>query len=197
MDTDDVGRPRHFTNTSLFGCNVGKLSPTVRYACVTGLLLVSSIVNSLVQERVFSTNGFHFGGFALLITSLTYALCASIELKLSDRAYVRKATLVEYLKLSALTLTGMYLTNLSLRYIDYATRILVKCTKLIPTMMLGTVMQGKRYRPVEYARPFVLITGVALFALGDSQSSEQFSLFGILVIGIATLADCAASNFEE
>lgn len=40
---------------------------------------------------------------------------------------------------------GMYLTNAALMYLNYTTRIVAKSSKVIPTMLLGTLMQGRRW----------------------------------------------------
>ena len=43
-----------------------------------------------------------------------------------------------------LTMGGMYLTNWSLRYLNYVTRIVFKSSKVVPTMMIGTLVQVRR-----------------------------------------------------
>ena len=38
----------------------------------------------------------------------------------------------------------MYFTNWSLEYLNYPTRIMFKSSKVIPVMLAGAVMQGKK-----------------------------------------------------
>ena len=44
--------------------------------------------------------------------------------------------------LAAMTSGGMYGTNAALAYLNYTT-IVANLSKVIPTMLLGTVMQGR------------------------------------------------------
>ena len=64
---------------------------------------------------------------------------------------VRKGSWTDYVFLAVLTSSGMYMTNAALRYLNYTTRIVAKSSKVIPTMILGTPMQGRRYGYAEYA----------------------------------------------
>ena len=63
---------------------------------------------------------------------------------LLTRDFQRKGSLRWYLVLSALMFGGMYFTNWALNYLNYATRILFKSSKVVPTMALGHVMQVSR-----------------------------------------------------
>ena len=89
----------------------------------------------------------------------------------------------DYMVLSLLTLGGMYLTNWALNYLNYATRIMFKSSKVVPTMIVGTFIQGRRYTIAEYAAAGVLVLGIILFTIGDKEaypyeppSAPQFSI---------------------
>jgi adenosine 3'-phospho 5'-phosphosulfate transporter B3 len=69
-----------------------------------------------------------------------YCICAALEM-LFTRDFRRKGSLRSYLLLSALMFGGMYFTNWALNYLNYATRILFKSSKVVPTMAIGHVMQ--------------------------------------------------------
>ena len=80
--------------------------------------------------------GFEYSGWMTLITAATMAVCGQLELALTTDGR-RVGTLVQYLKLSLLTLGGMYFTNWSLKYLNYPTRVLFKSSKLLPTMVVS------------------------------------------------------------
>lgn len=71
---------------------------------------------------------------------MVYCACAALEMLLT-RDFSRKGSLRSYIVLSALMFGGMYFTNWALNYLNYATRILFKSSKVVPTMALGHVMQ--------------------------------------------------------
>mmetsp|Transcript_5439 Transcript_5439/g.15930 ORF Transcript_5439/g.15930 Transcript_5439/m.15930 type:complete len:236 (+) Transcript_5439:2198-2905(+) len=95
-----------------------------------------------------------------------------------------------------MTSGGMYLTNFSLSYINYTTRIVAKCSKVIPTMVMGAFMQGRRYEKKDYFAAMTLVCGVCLFALGDKASLPQFQPKGMVIV-CALFIEAVAGNFEE
>ena len=109
----------------------------------------------------------------------------------------RRAKLKDYVILATMTSGGMYLTNFSLSYINYTTRIVAKCSKVIPTMVMGAFMQGRRYEKKDYFAAMTLVCGVCLFALGDKASLPQFQPKGVVMIVCALFIEAAAGNFEE
>ena len=72
--------------------------------------------------------------------------------------------------LSVLTLGGMYFTNWALNYLNYATRIMFKSSKVVPTMLVGTLIQGRHYTTAEYLAAGVLVLGIILFTIGDKEA---------------------------
>jgi len=81
--------------------------------------------------------------------------------------------------------------------LNYSTRIVFKSSKVVPTMILGTVLQGRRYDMQEYAAAALLVAGVSLFCLGDVAVAPNFHIAGVGLITLALFADAATSNFEE
>lgn len=74
-------------------------------------------------------------------TQLTFCVCAAAELWVSGQLTTRKGRLRDYAVLSLLTMGGMYFTNWSLQYLNYVTRIVFKSSKVVPTMLAGTLVQ--------------------------------------------------------
>jgi adenosine 3'-phospho 5'-phosphosulfate transporter B3 len=85
----------------------------------------------------------------------------------------------------------------ALNYLNYSTRIVFKSSKVVPTMILGTLLQGRRYSWAEYGGAALLVAGVSLFCLGDVAVAPNFHVAGVGLITLALFADAATSNFEE
>ena len=96
-----------------------------------------------------------------------------------------------------MTSSGMYATNAALRYLNYTTRIVAKSSKVIPTMIIGTVLQGRRYGLNEYLAASLLVAGIALFTMGDVDARPSFDPRGVALIVLALFLDSFAANFEE
>ena len=167
-----------------------------RFLTLCVLYLASALGFAALQEGVFRVPGFKFSGWMTLLTAATMAVCGHIELALTTDGR-RVGTLKQYLKLSCLTLGGMYFTNWSLNYLNYPTRVLFKSSKLLPTMVVGTLMQGRSYGPLEYLASAGLVGGIVLFLLGDADTLPQFAITGVLLITVGLFCDAATSNYEE
>jgi len=74
---------------------------------------------------------------------------------------------------------------------------MAKSSKVVPTMLLGTLLQGRRYSGEEYGAAALLVAGISLFCLGDVEVAPRFDARGVLLITGALFADAATSNFEE
>ena len=67
---------------------------------------------------------------------------------------------------SSLTyLLAMLASNASLNFVSYPTQALGKSVKLIPVMLMGVVLRGKKYSAAEYLSVLLVTAGVAGFRL--------------------------------
>ena len=96
-----------------------------------------------------------------------------------------------------MALAGLYFTNMSLNYLDYATRVIFKSSKVIPTMLCGVVLLRKQYSWQQYCAGALLVAGISLFTLGDKDMSPKFSIIGVGLISIALVCDGMTGNMEE
>lgn len=185
----------------LWGIDIGAMSQKHLAMLLCGGALISAVVFTYLQEKIFTMPGFHFGGFVALMTSLTYCVCAGLDayffLDGGIGGFLKKATYKDFIILSLFPAGGMYLTNWSLNYLNYPTRIMFKSSKVVPTMIVGTFMQGKKYSWKQYANAGLLILGLAIFSLGEKELSPRFSTTGIVLILLGTTCDAFTSNIEE
>lgn len=166
---------------------------------LAGGAVLSYLGFTATQEGVFRSGGsagFQHGGMVTLVTTFVYCAAAFLE-RVRAGDVVRKGSWTDYVFLAVLTSSGMYMTNAALRYLNYTTRIVAKSSKVIPTMILGTLMQGRRYGYAEYAAASTLVLGIALFTMGDVETLPSFHPKGVVLIVAALFVDSAAGNFEE
>ena len=64
---------------------------------------------------------------------------------------------------------GMY----ALKNITYSAQVLAKSCKMVPVMLMGTVLHGKRYSGLEYLCMSLIGVGVALFAQKGSAKAQS------------------------
>jgi adenosine 3'-phospho 5'-phosphosulfate transporter B3 len=176
-----------------------KLSEGKLLATLASGALFAYLGFTTMQEGVFrhATKDFKYGGVVSLCTCSVYCLLAQAERFSNGDVGTRRGRLIDYAVLSMMTSGSMYLTNAALGYINYTTRIVAKCSKIIPTMIVGTFMHGRRYGLADYMACSLLVLGVTMFTMGDVDSFPSFNWRGITYIVIALFMESTAGNFEE
>lgn len=80
--------------------------------------------------------------------------------------YVFSIPIKIYLLLALLTLGTMGFSNSSLEYLNYPTQVIFKSCKLIPVLVGGIIIQGKRYGPLDFLAALLMCAGLTMFTLG-------------------------------
>jgi hypothetical protein len=64
-------------------------------------------------------------------------------------------------------------------------QVVAKSTKLLPTMVMGTILLGRRFKVSHYCAAACLCVGLAGFAYIDGQDAEKHAtmIVGILLLG--------------
>eukprot|EP00924_Labyrinthula_sp_SR-Ha-C_P013462 snap_masked-scaffold_5-processed-gene-3.12-mRNA-1 protein AED:0.36 eAED:0.41 QI:0/-1/0/1/-1/1/1/0/347 len=185
----------------IFGIDISHMSSLKQFLLLSSGAMFCSLGFAFFQEKVTHIPGFHHYELMTFLTTLTFAVFGYMELRLTSESLSvsqsRKASLKSYFLLSLCTLGGMYFTNFSLKYLNYTTRIVFKSSKIIPVMLVGVCLQGKKYLPLEYLSAFVLVSGIVMFTLADANDSPEYSPLGIILISSGVLLDAVTSNYEE
>ncbi|CAM9426305.1 unnamed protein product [Ascophyllum nodosum] len=93
----------------------------------------------------------------------------------------------------------------SLQFINYPLLLLAKSCKLVPVMLVGVVMLGRRHTQAEYAAVLLITAGVALFslkpgtieALGKEGSGDgENRIVGLALVMVNLLLD-GVTNAEQ
>ena len=74
--------------------------------------------------------------------------------------------------LSILRATDVSMSNLSMQYLNYPTKTLVKSSRVAFTVITGQVFLGKRYNTLDYFVVLFIILGLSMFLHADSTSSD-------------------------
>ncbi|NWT44635.1 S35B3 protein, partial [Chroicocephalus maculipennis] len=162
----------------VLGMNLSKFNkPTQFFICVSGVFMFYLIYGYL-QELIFSVEGFKpFGWYLTLVQFGFYSIFGLIELQLiQDKR--RRIPGKTYMIIAFLTVGTMGLSNTSLGYLNYPTQVIFKCCKLIPVMIGGVFIQGKRYNIADVSAALCMSLGLIWFTLADSTVAPNFNLTG-------------------
>ena len=109
----------------------------------------------------------------------------------------RVAPLSQYSFLTACLLASLALSNMSLNYINFPTKVVFRSCKLVPAMLISTIMNQRKFSSSEYTCAFAISTGLILFAAADWKLSPSFNSWGIMLVSLSVIADAILPNFQE
>ncbi|KAK1173653.1 adenosine 3'-phospho 5'-phosphosulfate transporter 2-like [Acipenser oxyrinchus oxyrinchus] len=181
----------------VLGINLSSFSqPAQFFICVVGVF-VFYLIYGYLQELIFSVEGFKpFGWYLTLVQFGFYAVFGLVELQLTQEKR-RRIPGKTYMMIAFLTVATMGLSNTSLGYLNYPTQVIFKCCKLIPVMIGGVFIQGKRYNLADVSAALCMSLGLIWFTLADSKIAPSFSLTGLVLITLALCADAVIGNVQE
>ncbi|XP_075869835.1 adenosine 3'-phospho 5'-phosphosulfate transporter 2 isoform X1 [Nelusetta ayraudi] len=181
----------------VLGINLSSFSAPMQFCiCVAGVFIFYLIYGYL-QELIFSVEGFKpFGWYLTLVQFGFYSTFGLVELQLTQDKR-RRIPGKTYMIIAFLTVGTMGLSNTSLGYLNYPTQVIFKCCKLIPVMIGGMFIQGKRYNLADVSAAFCMSLGLIWFTLADSKVAPNFNVTGVMLISMALCADAAIGNVQE
>ncbi|XP_013406770.1 adenosine 3'-phospho 5'-phosphosulfate transporter 2 [Lingula anatina] len=184
-------------NVSILCFDLTHVSPAVQFFILTFGIFFFYLLYGYVQELIFRLEGFRpYGWYLTLVQFGCYSLFGLVELYMkADRQ--RRIPLPTYGFLAFLTVATMGLSNSSLGYLNYPTQVIFKCCKLIPVLVGGIIIQGKKYGVIDVSACLSMSIGLILFTLADSTVSPNFNSYGILLISLALCADAVIGNVQE
>jgi UDP-galactose transporter B1 len=144
----------------------------------------------VLQERLFTGETRVGATFTLVTACLTNALVAvawhkALDLvrvdqdwrtdRTAQKFYPRRPPLRHGLLFvtSFLYVMAMVCSNESIQYISYPVAVLAKSCKLIPTMLVGQLAEGRQYSREEWMAAFFISFGIALFHFSRMHMSAQ------------------------
>jgi adenosine 3'-phospho 5'-phosphosulfate transporter B2 len=95
----------------------------------------------------------------------------------------------------------------ALRYVSFPVQTLGKCGKMIPVMIWGRIIMGRRYGPSDYAVAAAVTAGATIFLLGGEvtssaskhhgKSAGETSVYGLMLMGGYLGFDGFTSTFQD
>ncbi|PWA18228.1 hypothetical protein CCH79_00004314 [Gambusia affinis] len=183
----------------VLGINLSSLSaPTQFFICVAG---VKQVEKKETFDEIYPSCrlllGFKpFGWYLTLIQFGFYSMFGLVELQFTQDKR-RRIPGKTYMMIAFLTVGTMGLSNTSLGYLNYPTQVIFKCCKLIPVMIGGVFIQGKRYNLTDVSAALCMSLGLIWFTLADSKVAPNFNVTGVVLISLALCADAVIGNVQE
>ncbi|EEC45098.1 predicted protein [Phaeodactylum tricornutum CCAP 1055/1] len=156
-------------------------------------------LHNFLQEAIMNVEGFHRGVMLGYTEVLGVAVCSYLERKfLQNKEEVeRVAPLSAYPLLTACLMTSSALSNISLNYINFPTKVVFRSCKLLPTMAIASIIHRKIFSATEYSCAFAVCAGLVLFAAADWELAPSFHPIGLVLVTLSVCADAILPNAQE
>lgn len=190
---EDVDRP----TIHLLGFNITNKPIWLQFTLLSLSVFGLYVSYGYVQELIFKLPAMKpFGWYLTFLQFLIYTVCAYGESVVWNERK-RNVPIRVYMTIAFLTVTTMGLSNASVGYLNYPTMVIFKCCKLIPVLIGGILIQGKRYGMLDISAAVLMSFGIIVFTLADSKVSPNFDPTGYFMISGALLADAVIGNVQE
>lgn len=183
--------------------------------CVVGII-GSLLLYALLQERIMTKpyltgdepdgeDGEYFKNTLVLVFANRFSaafVAAIVLLVRGDFSELKnKAPLYKYFMISFSNVIATSCQYEALKWVTFPTQTLAKCCKMIPVMIWGTAMSGKKYGPVEYGVAIFVALGCTVFLVSGNikakKASAEDSWFGLLLMLGYLAFDGFTSTFQE
>ena len=170
----------------LFGRDLSEYSPDVQFVlCCVGVFTFNVLYGFLQELLSVHIAGRKFALFLAVCQFAGYAFWASLLARL-NRAAIKTSrqtpVLVptgKFIALSILRAFDLAVTNSAMMYLNYPAKTLIKSCRVVFTMLLGVLIQRKKYKVRDYVAVFTLVIGLLVFLHADSSSAAVFHPIGV------------------
>uniref|UniRef100_A0A6U1TA57 Sugar phosphate transporter domain-containing protein n=1 Tax=Trieres chinensis TaxID=1514140 RepID=A0A6U1TA57_TRICV len=155
-------------------------------------------VHNVLQEAMTKVEGFEYGVMLGWMEVLGVAVCSYVERKFVAKESGRVAPLSAYPPLTICLLASTSLSALSLDYINFPTKVVFRSCKLVPTMLISTMVNRTVFSASEYGAALAVCAGLALFASADFVvAGPSFHPLGLALVTASVCADAVLPNAQE
>uniref|UniRef100_J3MFF9 Sugar phosphate transporter domain-containing protein n=1 Tax=Oryza brachyantha TaxID=4533 RepID=J3MFF9_ORYBR len=151
--------------------------------CVAGIwsaYITQGVLQETLSTKRFGPEARRFNHLAFLnfAQNVVCFVWSFIMIKLwsSGGSSAGRAPLRKYWGVSITNTIGPTMGIEALKYISYPAQVLAKSSKMIPVMLMGTLLYGVKYTFPEYICTFLVAGGVSFFALLKKTASSIYNL---------------------
>jgi adenosine 3'-phospho 5'-phosphosulfate transporter B2 len=139
--------------------------------------------------------------FLVFLNRLVAVVFAVVMVAGKGESFINNAPLWKYLAISFSSVYASTCQYEALKYVSFPVQMLGKSFKMMPVMLWGMVVSGKRYGLYDWAIAFCVTGGVTEFLLtgpiSSSHEDDGSSTYGILLLGAFLALDGFTSTFQE
>merc|ERR1712187_855134 len=139
--------------------------------------------------------------FLVFMNRSVAVMFALVMIGIKGESYMNSAPLWKYLAISFSNVYASTCQYEALKYVSFPVQMLGKSFKMMPVMLWGMVVSGKRYGLVDWCIALAVTGGVTEFLMTGPISSSHgdggSSTYGLLLLGGFLALDGFTSTFQE
>eukprot|EP00605_Chrysophyceae_sp_TOSAG23-4_P001746 GSChrysophyteH1.ASY1.ANO1.1933.1 assembled CDS len=191
-----------------------KSSDVLQFILTVASLQASYLVWGIMQECIMNTKfeptpltpsgKFPSATFCVFSNRVVAVIIAYIACKRAHGTVFSQAPMLQFTPCSISNTLSSWAQYQALMYVPFSLQTLFKATKVIPVMIMGTVLKGTSYRLVEYAEACMITLGVGIFSsyrstAGDTSPPEHADQewLGYLCLCTYILCDSFTSQWQS
>lgn len=176
----------------------------LRVIMATVGLMLMYILHDVLQEKAFRSDEFDFGWLMTTIELLVFASAASLFEGASVRIRPPPSVIAYFALLSLVLALSQGMGSAALGCVSFPVKVSFKSCKLIPTMLLGLFITGRRYSVVEYVAAVLMCVSLIMLVhatrtetVSDESAHEASTSRGVAMLVVAILCDAFVPNLQE
>jgi adenosine 3'-phospho 5'-phosphosulfate transporter B2 len=169
-------------------------------------IIGSLVVYGILQERIMSMP---YGKPPMMFTDSVFlvfmnrfvAIIFAISMAFAKgESFTNKAPLWKYLAISFSNVYASTCQYEALKYVSFPVQMLGKSFKMMPVMLWGIIVSGKRYNVTDWMVALAVTGGVTEFLMTGpivSHGTTDNSTYGLMLLGMFLFLDGFTSTFQE
>ncbi|KAF2069263.1 hypothetical protein CYY_009416 [Polysphondylium violaceum] len=181
-------------NTKLLLATGGIMGFFVFYGILQERLMGVPYQNEEGEEAYFTDSTF------LVLSNRVFAALLAVVIVLQRGESLKNvAPLQKYFGVALSNFCATWCQYEALKYVNFPTQTLGKCGKMLPVMLVGTFISGKKYNLKDYSIAISITTGCMIFFLTGKISTNESSNtgYGLLLMAAYMFFDSFTSTFQE
>jgi adenosine 3'-phospho 5'-phosphosulfate transporter B2 len=162
------------------------------------------VIYGLLQERImtvpFGGELFAVSAFLVLCNRVCNVMYAGSMIAVNGEEFQNKAPIWKYLIVSLSNVAATVCQYECLKYVSFPVQMLGKSFKMMPVMVWGIIISGKRHSLVDWLVAGCVTFGVTEFLMTGPMSSpndNENSVRGLLLLAMFLACDGLTSTFQE
>jgi len=170
-----------------------------------GTLLVYGIIQERIMQHPFDGAFFTVSAFLVLCNRLVNSAFAAGMMTVSGENKYNEAPLWKYLVISLSNVLASTCQYEALKYVSFPVQMLGKSFKMMPVMIWGIAISGKRYSALDWMVAAAVTGGVTEFLMTgpitashtDAAEDTGNSLYGLALLLVFLASDGLTSTVQE